>query len=504
VEWSRRAGNLKLAATVEASDRNADDMAPGGYGPLVREYVSGLVDAGQYFTTSRNKLLIANGSAEYRSGPSRYRGNIGVEYRGNDRDEGALVAVPEYFLSQEDVWKVEAGANLERALNPWLVARVDALQTMQQAKKTAGRVGRLNPSSATAGESILRGSLGVRRWENLSLEFAAEGAFNFLEQESALGFANSNVRVEERRFQPSVTMNWHIFEPLALEFGARREVSTIRQSGDTNSEHMFSFFKPRAIGVLDLWEGTQLRARVEREVSQLVFADFAANAGNQDGQAVAGNSEREPERAWTYEAAIEQRLWARSVLVLTATHQEVEQIVDNIPIGLNSEGNGNIGDGVRDTYALDLKVALDPLGIRGGRLELLPKYVISEATDPFSGERRNISGTQQWSGRINLYLERPEWKSTFALEGMIGFLFRDYKRDQVTHSVQPIYVTAWWERTFRPGTSLRASIFNVGGRERTRRRDVYLGARPNAPLSFYEDRLVKRGAAFQLTLRRTY
>lgn len=503
LEWSRKSGNLQLDATLEASDRETDDQIPGGVGDLKRRYVSGLNDDGPFVLNPRQKTVAANTSAEYRGGQSRYRGTLGVEHRFNVREENSFVAAPELFLLKDDMWQIEGGANLERTLSPTLTARVDALQSLQRLQRSTGFNGRLTPSEANSGESILRGSLALRRWDNLSFEAAAEGAFNFLEQELTLGFANSNVRVEERRVQPSLTMNWQVFEPFALELGARYETSTITQSGDTNSEHSFSFFKPRAIAVVDLTELTQLRFRAEREVSQLVFADFAANGGNMANQAVAGNSNRVPERAWTYEAAFEQRLWDRSVFVFTYTHQDVEEVVDRIPIG-NSEGNGNAGDGARDIYAIDLKVALDPLGIRGGRFEFLPKYTNTEVVDPYSGRVRNISGMMHWRGNLNFYLDRPEWKSTFALEGNVGYVLRDWRREQASKAIQPPYLYAWWERALEPGASLRATLFNIGGRTRTRDRAVFTGARSTAPLLYQEDRLIKRGMGVQLTLRKTY
>jgi hypothetical protein len=41
-------------------------------------------------------------------------------------------------------------------------------------------------------------------------------------------------------------------------------------------------------------------------------------------------------------------------------------------------------------------------------------------------------------------------------------------------------------------------------RERRRLREVYAGARPNAPLSFVESRVTKRDASLQLRVRQTF
>jgi TonB dependent receptor/TonB-dependent Receptor Plug Domain len=502
LEWSRRRGDLSFAGAAEVRKGRADDATDG---LLIRRNAAGAtLDSGLYLSDYRDKSAEANATVEYTAGRTLYRANIGLDHRENNRDELAGFSIPERFLSVGTSDDIEVGGNIEREMSQWLKLRLDGLQTLEKDTRTAGRVGRQSSSENTAGESILRISAEVNRWTSLKLESGVEGAFNYLDQTSTQTSANANVRVEERRAQPYITANWKVFEPLSLEFGARYETSTISQEGDTNSERTFNFLKPRLIAVFAATSKTDLRFRIERDVKQLDFGDFVASSGQSDNQATAGNADLQPERAWVYEAVLEQRLWERSALLFTYTHESIEELLDNIPVGPTSEGRGNVDAGTRDTLALDMKVALDPLGVRGGRLEVLPTYYISDTTDPFTRQPRDISGSQQWRGRINFFLDRPEYGLTYGLESFIGFRERTWRRDQVSTTVQPFNYTTWVEWRPRMSTQLRASIQTLGMRERNRVREVYAGARPVAPLSFVESRVTKRDASFQFRVRQTF
>jgi hypothetical protein len=501
LEWSRRNGDLSFAGAADFGRNRADDATDG---LLIRRNAAGApLDSGLYVADYRDKFSSGNATLEYTAGRTLYRANFGAEHREGDRDELAGFSSPERFLSVNRSDEFELGANIEREIADWLTLRLDGLHTYEKDDRTSGRVGRQSTTENSAGESIWRASAQIDRWPGLQFELGSEGAFNYLEQSSTLTSANANVRVEERRAQPYVTMNWKVLEPLSLEFGARYESSTISQAGDTNSERTFTFLKPRAIAVLSVTSKTDLRLRAENEVKQLDFGDFVASTGFSDNSATAGNADLQPQRAWIYEAVLERQLWERSALLLTYTHEEIDDLIDNFPIGA-SEGRGNVGSGTRDTIVLDMKVALDPLGVRGGRLEVLPTYYISDTIDPFTGQARDISGNQQWRGRFNFFLDRPEIGVTYGLEAYIGYRERTWRRDQITTTVQPFNYTTWIEWRPRESTQLRASLQTLGMRERNRLRQVFAGARPNAPLSFVEARVTKRDPSLQLRVRQTF
>src|SRR5262249_27716259 len=118
------------------------------------------------------------------------------------------------------------------------------------------------------------------------------------------------------------------------------------------------------------------------------------------------NPDLEPERAWTVEAAWERRFWGRGALVLTATHSQVQDVVDRGPV-FSPDGvfdrPANIGDGTRDTLRADLTLPLDLLGVKGGQLKGMVVRRWSTVTDPTTLTERAISG------------QKPlEWQALFT------------------------------------------------------------------------------------------
>jgi hypothetical protein len=78
--------------------------------------------------------------------------------------------------------------------------------------------------------------------------------------------------------------------------------------------------------------------RVEREVGQLSFDDFAASSDLGGGTINAGNPDLAPEREWVYEGAGEWSLFGRGGLSVTLAHSNVEEVQDLIPL----EGAGGV------------------------------------------------------------------------------------------------------------------------------------------------------------------
>jgi TonB dependent receptor-like, beta-barrel/TonB-dependent Receptor Plug Domain len=501
-EWSRSSGKMQFSGTVEARQESPGDASIG----LISRagYAGAVLDGVRFTARGRNRSLNANGEASYQDGDAIYRADFGVEFRRTRRDELAAFTAPEEFLLDSDQEKFEVGGNIERAIGAGLLAKIDALQTYKTNKDDVDALATAVHLDTAQGESILRAGLTWRGSGDLSVEAGAEAAFNFRDQTSTLTSANANVRVEERRAEPYATINWQALAPLSLELGVRYETSTISETGDTQLERSFSFVKPRFNGSLDLGGGLQIRQRVERSVSQLDFGDFSATAGSTAGGAAAGNAKLQPQRSWEFETAIEKRLGERSAVVLTYKREAIEEVLDYAAVSATSDGRSNIGPGTKETYSLDLKMALDGLGIRGGRIEVLPSYVQSKAVDPFGGQQRQISGFQFWRGRMSYYLDRPELNSTFGIGQLIGFRERQWRIDRVETTVQGVFYNVWWDWTPRPNLAVHTEIENLGGHLQRRLRDYYMIPRSLGVPTVQEMRKTNHPAALNIKLRRTF
>ena len=260
---------------------------------------------------------------------------------------------------------------------------------------------------AEAGERIGRTILRYKMSTELSFEGGGEVAYNYREQQVALAVDGtpiplpaSDVLVEEIRGELFLQSSWRPSPQWSLEGGLRVEQSTITQSGDTDKERSFTYPKPRIVGTWSPTEDDQLRLRVERELGQLNFQDFASEVDLNTGQQDTGNSDLEPSKTWVYEAAYEKRFWDGAAAVLTLRHEDISDAVDllprRIPIdtdndGVNDstalvEGPGNIGDGINDVVAFNLTLPLTVIH-QGGELANATTRLAPRATAAFNIQR---------------------------------------------------------------------------------------------------------------------
>ncbi|MET0814721.1 MAG: TonB-dependent receptor, partial [Pseudoxanthomonas sp.] len=242
------------------------------------------------------------------------------------------------------------------------------------------------------GETIGHLELTHEHSQSLSFFGSLEGAFNFLESEAAIvqdgvpvALPGSRVRIEERRLEAAVGANWKPDENWLLEAAMRVERSDISQSGDSPLQRSFTYPKPRLALRWDRDERNQLRLALSREVGQLDFGDFVASASLDSDQVTAGNASLEPDKTWRLSAAWERSLWTDAALTLTWTHDEISDVIDRVLVTTEDDvfdAPGNIGDGRRDTLALELSAPLDRFGFAGAHLRTSMLWRRSRVTDP--------------------------------------------------------------------------------------------------------------------------
>nr|WP_310522378.1 TonB-dependent receptor [Polymorphobacter sp.] len=361
-----------------------------------------------------------------------------------------------------------------------------------------------------SGETITRLTLNSVRSPRLSVEIGGEAAINFIdartsftEDGTAIELPNARVRVEERRGEIFALTNWQIAAPWRLETGVRAETSTISQTGKIEKSRGFTFLKPRAVLTWSPNSVFQTRLRLEREVDQLDFNDFAASANFSSGNINAGNANLEPERRWIIEAVFDRQFWNGGNIVLTLSHAALEQVVDVIPIDMRN-APGNIGNGRRELAALDVTVPLARLGMAGGLLKANATAIASSVTDPTTGEKRSISGVAPFAGGLTLSNDIPKWNSTWKIMASSGQTAREYRIDQIQTESIGLGLGASWE--YRPGRGLAilAEVENVGGLSRVRTQEIHDGLRSQVPVSQIERLAVRWPAFFRVRLRKSW
>jgi hypothetical protein len=385
---------------------------------------------------------------------------------------------------------------------------------------------------AEAGESIGRGVLRYKYSPELSFEGGGEVAFNYREQSVALTSQGapiplpaSDVRVEELRGEGFVQGTWRPSPTLSFEAGLRYERSTITQSGQTDRERTFNYPKPRLLATWSPTDDDQLRLRVERQVGQLNFQDFASNVSLSTNVLTAGNAELQPDKTWIYEAAIEHRFWENGAAVLTLRHEDISDVVDVfpflVPIDANNDGApddanndgipdqrlvagpGNIGDGANDVAEFTLTLPLKPFGIKGGELKATGTWQNGEVTDPLTGDKRRISGQRPQTLNLNFRQDLPEQKLTWGL-GWFGGWEEDYYRLEEVQSLRlKNFFSSFIE--YKPTTNftMRAELNNLDPYRFTINRFVYDGSRDTGSIAMVEQELRKSQVIGMLSVRWT-
>jgi hypothetical protein len=169
------------------------------------------------------------------------------------------------------------------------------------------------------------------------------------------------------------------------------------------------------------------------------------------------NTDLRPDQRWTYEAAFEKRFWENGAAVMTARHEDIEDVIDLrpfvIPVDANNDGvpddangdgvpdelrffgPGNIGDGTNDEIELSLTLPLANVGLEGGEVKATGIWRVSEVTDPATGEMRRISGQRPNNINVNFRQDLPEQKLTFGLGWFAGWE-EDYYRESDVQSLR--------------------------------------------------------------------
>ena len=359
---------------------------------------------------------------------------------------------------------------------------------------------------AEAGERIGRTVLRYKMSPELSFEGGGEIAYNYRDQQVALTVNGapitldaSDVLVEELRGEVFGQASWRPSKQWSLEAGLRVEQSTIEQSGDTQKERSFTYPKPRISATWSPTEDDQLRLRVERELGQLNFQEFASEVDLNSGLQSTGNSDLEPNKTWVYEAAYEKRFWEGAAAVITLRHEDIADVVDLFPRRVQVdtdndgvletifvEGPGNIGDGKNDVISFNLTLPLAKAGLEGAELKVETMWQNSEAADPQTGEKRRFSEQRPEKINVNFRQDLPALNLTFGLGWFHGWRENYYQGTAVEKLHLKDFFNSFVEWKPNTGFTLRAELNNFDAYSFDIERRLYNGPRDVTPLASVE------------------
>jgi hypothetical protein len=378
------------------------------------------------------------------------------------------------------------------------------------------------------GESIVRGILTFDPWSNLQVQAGVEGDYNWLTSRTFEFDAGApvfvpaaDVHVTETRGEAFVDSTWRATPQLTFETGLRVEASTIASTGDVVSTETFVFPKPRLVATWSPTKVDQLQLRVEREVGQLDFSDFAASGTLGTGEH-AGNPTLTPQQDWVIEATYDRRFWKGGDASLTARQYWLQDAIDFAPFcppgdllpgsppACNPldeyDAPANIGAGWKRELTASLTLPTDKLWLTNGQLILRATWRASQVIDPSTHLPREISGLHPVDAEAHYQQGLAGLKSTWGFDVFPAWRQTEYQFDEIDTQRLGLWVDAFFEYRPRPDFSIKVEADNITshGLEQVRAfydpyRDVDGGA-----LSSIDNRSPRFGPELTIRARKTF
>lgn len=547
----RLAENMELALDLQAPNLRGRTIAH----ESVEDSAGALTRYREQYTQPNFNGLQGAASLKWRISPADSL-NINALYNPSDNSiglgnvehepTGAIISSTYGRTDYPAQWRGELGADWEHSFGDGLSLKLIGLVTSSTSDQSttlstylpAGLSNvRRQFTGSTNGERLGRATLSWKVNDAHSLEFGAEGAFNYRDSELSISnqasggpiipvaLSVANTRVEEIRGEVSATDIWQLSPDLTLEAGFNFEASRITQTGDESKQREFTYAKP-SLAITWLPDpGSTLRASVRRDVSQLDFAEFATSVSAIDNITLAGNPDLSPEQAWKARLEWDKRFGGRAAVTLGLFHDEVEDVrdlvvrdIDTGPGVLLADAVGNLGKGTRTGVDVRGTLPLDFLGLAGADLRVNALYQDTRVKDPLTGETRSFSsgdnsnpgprsggssggppplnvGNRDWGYVVSLRQEVPELKSFWSFSIAHNAPRHEFKLLEAITTDRPVQrMDLSWETTAITGLTLRLSVGNFLSPAEERVRTFYAPDRSSGAIARTESRRNKGGS----------
>lgn len=319
------------------------------------------------------------------------------------------------FHEQEREWNYEIGGDYEFGLGPGRLKLIGLrnyeYSPYSQSVRTSHAdtrpdEGQRFEQTSREAESILRGEYG---WKGGGADWqvAIEGAYNVLDVNSGLftldstglfqpaPLDNASSTVDEKRAELTLSYGRPLSAKLTLQSSIGGEYSNLSQSGPNGLVR--SFVRPKGFVSL-AWKPTprlDISAKLTREVGQLNFGDFVAFVNLGGGFGTAGNPQLVPTQTWRAELEATRSLGAWGTATARFYGNFYQDVVDIVPVGLTGQAPGNLDKARLLGFSWRSTFNLDPLGIKGARIDLQARFQKSRVEDQLTGEMREINSSEQ-------------------------------------------------------------------------------------------------------------
>jgi len=429
--------------------------------------------------------------------------NLVAEVNGNDsgrgemseRLAGELGENTRVFRSSEDEHNYEIGADYEFNLGAGRLK----LMGLHRFESSPTR----DRTTTTFVNGLVEGSSFTRQADEAESIIRTEFSLDRLDAEGVLNpvdLPDAEARVEETRTESTLNVSKRLSDQLTLQATLGAEYSEIKQTG--NSSVTRDFVRPK--GFLSLnYKPTNdlfLSAKLERAVGQLRFFDFIATVDvNQEREDVT-NVNLVPPQSWEFTLEAQQSLGKSGNLTLNLFYEDIEDIVDRIPIEGGGQAPGNIDSASAYGGFFDATFISDEFFWKGGRADLSFGYVNTEVEDPILGNTRKISGDFYKSYSLSL---RQDFNETpWAVGAVVDYNEQapSVRIDEVSFNNKSRGTLYFFvEHKDVMGLTVKAFAWNLLGAENRFRRTVY-SDRLNNEVLFSERRSRRFGFSYTLVV----
>lgn len=466
-------------------------------------------------------------------GPGSSLGNLNLLYRRvyyrfketSERDRVDSADQLRLLTQREDSYNYEIGGDYEFALLGGRLKLIGlnrfADTPFVQIARTSFLDGIPDVGSRFAQDGVTKELIGRAeyRWKmgRTDLQLSGEAAFNSLDNVSSLfildplgefvqiPFPAGTGRVNEDRYESLMTIGRPLSDNVTAQLVMGGEYSTLVQEGPQGKSR--SFFRPKGSLSLAAKLSPTLNAnfKVIRRVGQLDFRQFLARVFLDSENENAGNPDLVPTQQWRFELELAKDLgkYGRTKVNLAAAL--FEDYIDIIPIGATGESPGNIDNA--QAYAIDWTSTfqLDPLGMKGAKINLRALAQISRIEDPLTGEIRDLSSFTDRFIELGYRHDVPDTDWAYGVNASYAHVTQSYRLNEIGRQFEgPVLASIFAEHKNLLGLTVRASVGNLLNARSRWDRVVYAGRRNTAPIDFRETRNRLIGPTFSLNIRGTF
>ena len=310
----------------------------------------------------------------------------------------------------------------------------------------------------------------------------------------------------EDRYEASISHSRSLSPKLSLQLVLGGEFSRLSQTGPDGLTR--EFWRPK--GQLSLaWkpqDGLDLSLRLSRRVGQLSFGDFLANVDLEDGNDNAGNNRLVPPQTWEARLEAKKALGPWGSTNWRLTYQQIDDKLEIIPLPGGLETRGNLPVAATSwELSTTTTINLDPVGIKGAKLDVSAGLVETSLEDPLTGEDRAFSWTRDRYAELEFRHDIPGSDIAYELGLEYGRQLPYYRLYEVGREYEgPIYTYASIEHKDVFGLQVGASVFNLNNGRRIQTRTVYAGPRDVSPVLFREETDQLIGPIFSFNVKGSF